>query len=187
MQLRPARAFVDVDSGEIVSLEVMPEGIQLRTINPKSIEAFRQLKNDMLDIHSEDVYDKKYPRFMDMVVEMDLSHAETEIFLVLQSFCVQYASGQIVHENGVSVRGQHIIEKATLSPKSCYVALRSLAQKGIIALERDGRNDRYYMNPFIIERGNEISVELYLRFQDSEFAKAAVSRMIKKKRKEKSG
>lgn len=173
----------DMDTGDITSMEPIPEGYEPRVISKKSIEAFKHLQNDMLDIHSEDSYSKQYPRFMAMVVELGLDNAEKEIFQILQSFCVKYGSGLIIHENNVPVRGAHIIEKTKLSEKTCYAALRSLGEKGVIARERKGRNDVYFMNPFIIEHGNEISVELLSRFQDTIFAKAAVSRIIKKKRK----
>ena len=95
----------------------------------------------------------------------ELSYIQSSLLFVLMPY-VSYKSCHICYQNGKDINLQTISELFGSNIKTANKVTKQLISFKILYLGKNGNNNQYFMNPWIMYKGNYINKTLKAMFKD---------------------
>lgn len=148
-------AVINTETGEIKH-ELQPgdrilkaQSIEkLKSTEEFKIESFGKINNDEMQL-----------------ILPELSKEERSMLLTLFVY-VRYETGLIQYKNGRDIAYKDIMKLCSLSESAVYRIIDSLVGKDLVYRGKNSKNVQFFINPWIISRGNTISKVLKDMFKN---------------------
>lgn len=149
------RIVVDRDTGVI--LTTLEEGDKI--IRSKSVERLKETENWKLEDFSK-INDKELRHIIPI-----LNLSERAVFLSLVPY-VSYKSCVIEFANRKDMNLSDIVKICGFSNNTVIDAIESLIKKDILYKGRNSKSNQYFMNPWLVHKGNTINKVLKEMFKN---------------------
>lgn len=175
MAIKTRVTTYDDDSGDVVFDCEYDDNYIIKAIHKNTIKAnerrkIRAMENK--DLHENERYAKVYAkRWRDFLKREDVSDSEIRMTFACILNCFKHGGRELSFDNNVPLNTSDLIVEAGMTNRSGFRALSKLVERGILAKEKDGRNYRYYFNPYLVLSGSRADMEIEKMFSETEWAK----------------
>ncbi len=98
-----------------------------------------------------------------MLNELDIYEKS---FLYSIAAYVGYEDGCLKYDNGKEINFESLIEITQISRRKLKDVINQLVNKKVLYKKKKGRNIQYFVNPWLISKGNRISKKLRTMFKE---------------------
>ena len=92
---------------------------------------------------------------------------------------MEYETGRLVHSNGLPIKRKNLPKVCGLSRNTVDKYLKELIDNETIKIVKGGRDDVFYVNPYVAHAGPRVNLSLYEMFKNSRWAEQC-RKMIKR-------
>lgn len=150
---KPNRAVIDTNTKEVLFELDYGDRIVKKAQEEKSKINFSF--SDFAKINSEEF----------RLLLPDLENNEKAVLLSLFPY-IRYETGIIQYPNGKDIGHEDIMRICNVSEATMYRVIGSLIKKDLLYKGKNSKNIQFYINPWLISRGNTISKVLKTMFKN---------------------
>lgn len=148
-------AVINTETGEIKH-ELQPGD---RILKAQSIEKLKSIEEFKVDNFSKLNNDEL------QLILPELSKEEKAMLLTLFGY-VRYETGLIQYKNGRDIAYKDIMKLCSLSESAVFRIIDSLVAKDLLYRGKNSKNVQFFLNPWLISKGNVISKVLKDMFKN---------------------
>ena len=163
-----SKYLIDSETGELI--DTIYNGDKLKKVTKKQLDYL----NETTLINENKSWNKAINSSVILLATSKLTTTECQILFVLMAHIGwnKYSQYAIKFKNRCFFRflnSNDIKEIIKCSDSSFNRGIKSLEEKEIIKIEKNGKENIYIINPFLMYNGTRIPKEIYKKFEKSKF------------------
>lgn len=154
-----SKVILETETGEIID-ELVPG---TKIVRPESVKYLLET------VKIDTKFSKVYNTLIREVRDGKISEKELKYILLLSMY-VRYESGRISYSNGRDLNLRDLCIELKTNRSTLGRVIFGLIEKGIIKKRKHGKNNAYYMNPYVCNKGKRVGKELEEMFKDTKWS-----------------